>query len=268
MNRYLALFAVLSIGACARHQFPQPPTHGEAMSEACAADRICHARAAQLEDRREATARMQAASVRPETEGERARAALDEKNAATYRSQSRWETVEADNGAIYKVDLGHIEVIGRGVSAQVVKDEGDEVVPYAITFDCNGHYIMANSGWQFAPPRSVIGRIAALACAAKVADRERPVVPAPSQTDNHPTVDRWLGSGQYDIDVNSIKRSPTSATATVRKDGTVATLIFDCHGHFQDASDTSIIQIAPAGSIAGSVADTVCATSRQTAQDR
>jgi hypothetical protein len=87
--------------------------------------------------------------------------------AGRYEKASRWETVEADNGSIYKVDLGHIEIIGRGVRARLIKDEGDEVSPYSVVFDCGGHYYMANLGWQYAPPRSVIGRVAALACATR-----------------------------------------------------------------------------------------------------
>jgi hypothetical protein len=250
-----------------------------------------------------------------------------------YERASRWETVEADNGSIYKVDLGHIEVIGRGVRARLIKDEGDEVLPYSVAFDCGGHYYMSGLAWQYAPPRSVIGRIATLSCATRATAPTSKITATPStptfcnepvptisaqelskwenasrlaggtaegmdrtiskltdelqdyqttecsglvggsvstpqQPDNRPTVDQWLTAGNYDIDVNSIKRSATSATATVKKDGKVATLVFDCRGHFQDAADLSRTQIAPPGSIASSVANTVCATSHQTAQGR
>jgi hypothetical protein len=91
---------------------------------------------------------------------------------AAERSQSNWQTVEADNGAAYKVDLNSISHYANG---------GAHIIVYAVErpgfdarnlrrlyFDCQGHY-RGESGpigqITYAPPRSVVGRISNIACA-------------------------------------------------------------------------------------------------------
>jgi hypothetical protein len=181
--------------------------------------------------------------------------------------------VEADNGQIFEIDKASIkqqtwpDIEGNAwsrVEVNVRMMEGDRYIPKHLYFDCRGHFMDDDEigrswdAFHFAPSRSVVGRISQLVCATLPPVPSRASTPAP--VDIRPTVDQWLSAGSYDLDVNSIKRSATSATATVRKDGKVATLIFDCRGHFQDAADVGRTQIAPPGSIASGVANTACAT--------
>jgi hypothetical protein len=76
------------------------------------------------------------------------------------------QTVEADNGAVYRiVEITH----GRGgiANASVYSPDGDAL---NISFDCAGHMVItsmnaqASGPYQSVPPRSVAGRIGQLAC--------------------------------------------------------------------------------------------------------
>ena len=95
----------------------------------------------------------------------------------THAARAAEVTIEADNGAIYKVDMGAIkyQTLENGfggiwsraeTSVRIV--QGDEYIPKYFYFDCRGHFVDADTmgGFpQYAPPRSVIGRISALVCA-------------------------------------------------------------------------------------------------------
>jgi hypothetical protein len=77
------------------------------------------------------------------------------------------QTVEADNGAVYRiVEVTHSR--SGTASASVYPPDGG---PLLISFDCAGHMIIysldAHAGGpsQYVPPRSVAGRIAQIACA-------------------------------------------------------------------------------------------------------
>lgn len=97
-----------------------------------------------------------------------------------------WRRIEADNGSVYAVDLNSISHNtdgSAGVVACVV--DNDLCIPPNITrllFDCRGHYRdidRGSSALLIVPPRSVVGRIAPLACAGAkdtrfVDDSERP----------------------------------------------------------------------------------------------
>jgi hypothetical protein len=90
-----------------------------------------------------------------------------------YAKTKKFEKVEADNGAAYLVDVGHAQLSSLGVMAFVFDMENEQVVPYrrhAFLFDCRGHYSEMGTGEmgpdQYAPPRSVVGVISAVACKA------------------------------------------------------------------------------------------------------
>lgn len=86
----------------------------------------------------------------------------------------RWVRIEADNGAVYAIDLGNVGIIpsGGAVYATVCAvdhNRCDVMNRRAIWFDCNGHYSdmtnpSLNTHWQIAAPLSTIGRAANLAC--------------------------------------------------------------------------------------------------------
>ncbi len=94
-----------------------------------------------------------------------------------------WQTVEADNGRIYKVRM---DSIARGfwgpgsAEVHVYTPEGESTFYpphlHRFAFDCRGHYsdIGGPLGWYYAPPRSVIGVISAMVCAPKSKTRSTP----------------------------------------------------------------------------------------------
>jgi hypothetical protein len=89
-------------------------------------------------------------------------------------SKHNWVSVEADNGAVIKVDMNSIQ---RGTGAAIVftyADEGNPEDAYKLQgymFDCRGHYSvmgLSSSPMLYAPPRSVAARISDLACSVPV----------------------------------------------------------------------------------------------------
>lgn len=91
-----------------------------------------------------------------------------------HPSRSRWVSVEAENGAVTKVDMNSIQ---RGSGAAIIftyADEGNPEDAYKLQgyqFDCQGHYSLIGLGSSprlYAPPRSVAARISELACSAPV----------------------------------------------------------------------------------------------------
>jgi hypothetical protein len=89
-------------------------------------------------------------------------------------SKPNWVSVEAENGAVTKVDMNSIQ---RGDGAAIIftyADEGRPEDAYKLQgymFDCQGHYELMglqSSPSLYAPPRSVAARISELACSAPV----------------------------------------------------------------------------------------------------
>lgn len=83
-----------------------------------------------------------------------------------------WQSIEADNGAVYKVDLNSISPYTNGtVDVLTYAVEGSDFIPENLRrlwFDCRGHFQDQTGGigpTQFAPPRSIAGEIGAIACA-------------------------------------------------------------------------------------------------------
>lgn len=89
--------------------------------------------------------------------------------AQTYKPD--WHRVEADNGAVMVIDMKSIRRgAAGGAQAVVCLADNDRCSPMDASrwaFDCHGHFqdIDRHSGALQAPPRSVAGAIAALACA-------------------------------------------------------------------------------------------------------
>jgi hypothetical protein len=83
-----------------------------------------------------------------------------------------WKTYEAANGQEIKVNMDSIWH-RQGESGVSVLMVGVDVTPEPMYFDCHGHFLhfvtnetgSTMSGWLFAPPRSIAGRIAKDVCA-------------------------------------------------------------------------------------------------------
>lgn len=78
----------------------------------------------------------------------------------------KWQHVEADNGAIFAVDITSIKD-----RTAVIYNPYDTVSPLGLySFDCNGHYAadvnVPGMGfrWNYAAPHSVMGEIAIIVC--------------------------------------------------------------------------------------------------------
>jgi hypothetical protein len=87
-----------------------------------------------------------------------------------YR-QGCWQRAEADNGAVYLIDLGLIQSFAAGASTAIYTDEGGAFNPMNLKrwyFTCEGHFSMMEdslSPSMYAPPRSVARHISDVVCA-------------------------------------------------------------------------------------------------------
>jgi hypothetical protein len=81
-----------------------------------------------------------------------------------------WRTIEADNGAVVRIDVNSIFRYSNGTADIVTYAmEGDRYNPEnqrKLWFDCQGHYRDETAGGPtlYAPPRSMVGRISDIAC--------------------------------------------------------------------------------------------------------
>lgn len=100
---------------------------------------------------------------------------------------SKWKRIEADNGAAFAIDLGSISHNTNGSAVAVIcVVDNDTCIPPNISrllFDCHGHYMDIDRGGSLtiAPPRSVVGQMAALACAGAKDTRFSTTPRAPKQ---------------------------------------------------------------------------------------
>lgn len=79
----------------------------------------------------------------------------------------KWHKFEADNGAVYALDLNSIVRTSNAATAAMCIIDNDICIPLnvrGLVFDCAGHYSIERSPMLIAPPRSVIGQMAILAC--------------------------------------------------------------------------------------------------------
>lgn len=110
---------------------------------------------------------------------------------AVAQKAANWKRVEADNGAVYQIDLNSISRYNNGTADIVVYAvEGSSYNPehmHRLWFDCHGRF-RDETGPSFgtmqsAPPRSMAGRISEIACAgAKDTRLEEPSRPEPKDT--------------------------------------------------------------------------------------
>jgi hypothetical protein len=84
--------------------------------------------------------------------------------AQTYKPQLS-EKVEADNGAVYAVDLNSARHFSGGALAGIYDQGRGGIAP--MWFDCAGHMreFDIHAPLTYAPPRSVGARLSAIACA-------------------------------------------------------------------------------------------------------
>jgi hypothetical protein len=77
---------------------------------------------------------------------------------------AQWPTVEADNGAVYRIlDMVHPSPRHSDAQAQIEDPDG-RIMNFV--FDCQGHMAsFSGGGMRSIAPRSVAGRIAQIACA-------------------------------------------------------------------------------------------------------
>ena len=85
--------------------------------------------------------------------------------------KTNWRNVEADNGAVYKIDLNSIRHDKAGAAeAMVYAVEGSAYNPenmHWLWFDCHGKFRDQTGRVgpvQYAPPRSIAGRLSDIAC--------------------------------------------------------------------------------------------------------
>jgi hypothetical protein len=84
--------------------------------------------------------------------------------------KSNWKRLEADNGAAFAIDLASISHNTNGSAIAVTCIVDNDACPppnmSRFLFDCHGHYTDIDRGGSatIAPPRSVVGQMAALAC--------------------------------------------------------------------------------------------------------
>jgi hypothetical protein len=84
-----------------------------------------------------------------------------------YNQRSVFETITADNGQVYKVDVakGHIIRSPLGVEVIVFIVQGELAEKHGLRFDCKGHYMdVFDHQWTYYPPQSVAAKIARYAC--------------------------------------------------------------------------------------------------------
>lgn len=112
-------------------------------------------------------------------------------SSTAFPQAPNWRDVGAANGAIYKVNMNSISPDADGSTEVIVYAvEGSTFNPdnlRRLWFTCKGHYrdltVPGIGPLQYAPPRSIAGRIGEIACAA--ADQARlpqPVQPLPKDT--------------------------------------------------------------------------------------
>ena len=97
-------------------------------------------------------------------------AARQEQNKAF--AKINWRRIEADNGAVYALDMNSISHNTNGSAVAVMCTvDNDTCIPpnmSRLLFDCHGHYMDIDRGGSamlIAAPRSVVGKMADLACA-------------------------------------------------------------------------------------------------------
>jgi hypothetical protein len=141
--------------------------------------------------------------------------------------KANWQSVEADNGALYKIDLNSISHLNNGTADAIVYAvDGAGYNPEnmrRLWFDCHGHYQdLTGPGvgpTQYAPPRSIAGRLSEIACASAKG--------APSQGTTRPQANATPSNGakfinrSYNLTISATReRFPDIVGSTNFPDGT------------------------------------------------
>lgn len=140
-----------------------------------------------------------------------------------------WQRIEADNGAAYAIDLSSISRFHNGTAQAVtcVVDNGICLPPNMsrFWFDCNGHYrdLDRRGPTTIAPPRSVVGRMAAIAC--KHVEKTTPNPTASPNSDSDAKTSRRANEDsknrKYNIRLTATRSNfPNIVGATDLPDGT------------------------------------------------
>jgi hypothetical protein len=136
---------------------------------------------------------------------------------AAYQRLECWHKIEADNGAVYQLDLGLIQRFADGASSVVYTDEGGVFNPMNMKqwfFNCQGHFSVTldrgSTPMTYAAPRSVAARISNLVCVGASVKKSRqgfedetsstiPLVeasvPRASASSQERIIGRWSGKG-------------------------------------------------------------------------
>jgi hypothetical protein len=116
----------------------------------------------------------------------------------TYQDQGCWHRVEADNGQVYRINLGLIQDFGTGATSVVYTDEGGAYSPENLKrwyFTCEGHFQvmgdLAPGNWIYAPPHSVGRHISDVVCAGAGANRGLTDDSESAQTVQRPTATQY-----------------------------------------------------------------------------
>ena len=118
-------------------------------------------------------------ALRPQTRADRCKAIRQQhfekwapKTKQEYQ-ENCWQPIEADNGAVFRIDLGLIQKFGDQATTSIYNDEGGPFNPMHLRrwfFTCRGHFRtqLDNghlSSMSYAPPRSVAGQMSNIVCA-------------------------------------------------------------------------------------------------------
>lgn len=100
--------------------------------------------------------------------------------------KSNWQSIEASDGSVYKIDMKSISHMNNGTAELIVyMVKGDDYDPRNVKrlwFDCHGHYQDHTGGISatlYAPPRSMAGQLSNIACAAAKFDEPPKDAPRP-----------------------------------------------------------------------------------------
>jgi len=170
-----------------------------------------------------------------------------------------WKMLEADNGAVFGIDLNSIE---HGYAGQawattcVVENNTCPPINMArLVFDCRGHYWDVDRGGEvlLAPPRSIVGRMAEVACAGAKDTRFTSAQPSSSSS---PQATNFSRLGQVFRDCLVAEgRSGSYSTAAPAFEGakSVTGLLGHCKAQWNDWQIECLANGGPSGDLGGCV---------------
>lgn len=169
----------------------------------------------------------------------------------------KWKMIEADNGAIFGIDLNSIEHWNAGQASATTCVAENNICPPSnmarLMFDCRGHYSDLDRGGDLAlaPSRSVVGRMAEIACAGAKDTRftSTQTSPSPSPQTRAPTA---LGKVFRDCLVAESKSgSYTTAGPAFDAAKSVTTLLGQCKAQWDVWQNECLAKGGPSGDLGG-----------------